>query len=394
VRILLATHYALPHLGGIEVAVDAFARELSGRGHEVSHLSSACARPGQQASTPAVPFPEGLTPSAPYRTVRLTALNSFERRLAVPYPIHAPALWPAAVREVARADVVHAHGYLYMSTVAVLAAARRDPRRPLRVLTEHVGQVPYESPALSAVQRAAAETVGRWSARAAEGVVVLNQAVERELARLAPDCPRMVGINGVDRDRHRPARPGERSHLRLLLGWDEGPHVLFVGRLVARKGLEVVLDLAVREPKVHFVVAGPGRPPGEVPANVTLLGPQSPERVGELFRAADVFVLPSRGEGFPVTAQEAMATGLPVLLGDDGAYGEVFADAAPGLTLLAPSAEAFSPALRGLIDNREARAAAGRFARAYATQYFAWGAVVDRHLAFYEQLVAERAPEP
>ena len=39
-RILFVSHYALPHLGGIEVAIDAMARELSGRGHEVAYVAS------------------------------------------------------------------------------------------------------------------------------------------------------------------------------------------------------------------------------------------------------------------------------------------------------------------------------------------------------------------
>ncbi|CAA9538862.1 MAG: hypothetical protein AVDCRST_MAG30-4524, partial [uncultured Solirubrobacteraceae bacterium] len=112
-RILFLSHYGLPHLGGMEVVIDAAARELARRGHEVTHLTSDAvnATPGE--------------PPAGYRVIRLPALNALETRLGVPYPVFGPALARALRREVARADVVHAHGFLYMPSVAGLAMARR-----------------------------------------------------------------------------------------------------------------------------------------------------------------------------------------------------------------------------------------------------------------------------
>jgi glycosyltransferase involved in cell wall biosynthesis len=258
------------------------------------------------------------------------------------------------------------------------------------VLTEHVGPVGYESRALELVERAAVASVGRASARLAEGLVTLNDKVEEELRRLAPGRPVARIPNGVDGQRYRPAQPGEREALRERLGWDERPRALFVGRLVAKKGVDLALAATARA-GVELVVAGPGRwPDGAARDGVSLLGSQPPDRVAELYRAADVFLLPSRGEGFPVTAQEAMASGLPVLLADDPRYAPYVEGAGRGVTLAAAEPAELEHALHDLLRHPEALAAAGREAADHAAREYSWRRTADEHERFYEGLAAAR----
>lgn len=380
-RVVLASHYALPHLGGMEVAIDAFARELIARGHQVTHVASAALRPDEPLEAPQA------AAMRPYQLVRVPAVNALERRAGVPYPLFSPRLLAALRPHVALADVVHAHGYLYLSSLAALGLARRAAGRPVRVLTEHVAQVPYDSPLLTGVQATAANTVGRLAAKAAQGLVALNETVDRELARLAPERPRLVAGNGVDTARHRPPTADEHAALRAQLGWSDGaPRVLFVGRLVAKKGLGVALEAARRDPTLRLVVAGPGDPPRDVPPNVELLGALAPDRVAQLYRAADAFLLPSRGEGFPVTVQEAMASGLPVVLGRDDAYAHNLEGAGPAVRQVEPEAGAVLAALRPLLVDPAARARASQAAVTHARARFAWSGVVDDLLDFYARL--------
>ena len=186
-----------------------------------------------------------------------------------------------------------------MSSALALALAARAGTR--LVLTEHVGHVAYAQPALDRIQALAIGSLWTRVGAARPG----SRGAQREGA-LGDGRPRRRGpvvtiANGVDTAAYRPPEPGEREALRAALGWDERPRVLFVGRLVAKKGIDLAIGAAQRAAGAfELVVAGPGRAPEVLPASVRVLGAQPPARVAELYRAADALVLPSHGEGFPI----------------------------------------------------------------------------------------------
>lgn len=377
-RILFLSHYALPHLGGIEAVIDAAARELARRGNEVTHLAADSVTAGV-----------GFEPPTEYRVRRLPVLNALETRLGVPYPVFGPALVSTLRREIARADVVHAHGFLYLPSTLGLALARRGGRA-IRVLTEHVGHVEYGA-ALNRVEAAAIGSVGRATARNAEGLISMNPAVAQQLERLVPGRAVQLISNGVDTVSYRPAVAGERAALRAALGWDDVPRALFVGRLVAKKGLDAALAAAAASGDAfRLVVVGPGQPPKVLPPGVEVLGAVPPARVAELMRAADAFVLPSRGEGFPVTAQEAMASGLPTVLGEDPSYAPHIQGAGDGVLLVTPDGPGVAAALSALLGNEQRRSAAGEQAAAHARRHFTWGAAIDAHEDLYDRIATMR----
>ena len=358
-------------MGGIEVVVDRLAREMTARGHEVMHVVADATRSDDESLH-----------AAPYQVLRVAASNVLERAAGVPYPLFAPrALWRTLRGLLAGADVVHAHGMLFPNCALALRLARRGGRAA-RILTEHVGHVPYGNVVLDALETAAVQTVGRMTARAAQTIVTLNPRVEALMRRLAPGVPAVRIDNGVDTIRYRPPEPGERERLRAQLGWDAKPRLLFVGRLVEKKGLSIALDAArLGGGAWELVVCGPGAPIAEAP-HVRFAGSLPAERVAELYRAADAFLLPSKGEGFPLTAQEAMASGLAVVLSDDPAYTPILDGAGNGAHLVTPRAEVVAAAVRELLPAaREAGAEAARFARAR----FSWSRNADAHLALYEQ---------
>ncbi len=380
VRIAYVTHYQLPHLGGVELIVHQIATAMAERGHDVTVVSSAA---GAGAGTP----------PAPYRAVRIPAVNVLEDRLGVPVPVYGPALIRRLRAVVARADVVHAHGWLQLSTAAAFALARG---RSLRVLTEHVGHVPYPNPAVDAVERLAVATVGRACARAADALVTYNATVFAELERRAPGRPVLWIDNGVDTDRFRPAEPGERERLRAQLGWDGTPRVLFAGRPVAKKGFDVAVGAArLADGAWRLEVAGAGNLPKGTPAGVGLLGRLSPERIAQVYRAADAIVLPSRGEGFPLTAQEAMASGLPLVMTDDPGYRRLVAGAGPSVRLLAADAPAMAAALADAVRDRDDRPDAVAAMVGQARAAFSWSRAADEHEALYRELAeTRRYPRP
>ena len=135
--------------------------------------------------------------------------------------------------------------------------------------------------------------------RTARHVAVVNSRVAGFVARVAADPERVISLsNGVDRSLYFPvAGEAHRRELRLMLGLPpDEVLVLFVGRPVPKKGIDLLLEAAGDD--VSVVVAG-----GELAAprpggRVITLGAVSQDLLADVYRACDIFVLPSEAEGF------------------------------------------------------------------------------------------------
>ncbi|WP_409180597.1 glycosyltransferase family 4 protein [Amycolatopsis sp. VS8301801F10] len=353
-RILLVSHYYPPHVGGIENVAAQQARTLAARGAEVTVLTSAL-----PAARPA--------PADRFRVVRVPAFNWIEDRTGVPFPVFGPQLFRAVREWVGWADVVHVHDTLYPSS---WSAGRRAARTgtPL-FLTQHVAVVEHPSELVRAVQHAVYRSIGRRLFRASREVFVVNDSVAAFVRRFRGGRVEVLP-NGVDTARYRPAFPGEARRLRER--W-QLPHdrvlVLFVGRPVPKKGYDLLL--AARHPDYDLVFAG--ERPKHVPEDPSVhhLGAQSPGRLSSLYRACDVFALPSTAEGFPLTVQEAMASGLPVVTTDDPGYACYGLDRTQ-VALLPRDAAILRTTLRSLAADPARRAAMGRYSAGFAAAHFSW----------------------
>ena len=146
---------------------------------------------------------------------------------------------------------------------------------------------------------------------------------------------------GVDLQRFQPLDADERGQARIDLGLPaDGPLVVSVSRLVPRKGMDVLIDAAVRlrvgRPDLTVAIAGRGRDSdrlagriAEYSAPVHLLGGVSDADLPRLVGAADVFVMLCRNrwlgleqEGFGIVFLEAAAAGVPQVAGRSGGAGE------------------------------------------------------------------------
>lgn len=309
-HVLLVTHQAPPHIGGVENLVDLEARALAAEGHTATWVASRPA--GEQTPWE---YPAGVT------LVRVPAWHLFERWIKVAYPLFSPSLVTTLWREAGRADVVHVHGFVFLSSVvAVLVAACRQT--PV-VLTDHGGLLRLRAQWATWLLRLAAATLGRITCRGSSRLVAYNQTVHDLLARLAGTDARCLFLpNPVDHTRFRPPTAEERARARAELGWaDDRRVVLFVGRLVEHKGMGLLL--AARDPAFDLAFCGPGDPSSILPhvgPGVSYLPPRPQAEVIKLYHAADLLALPSYNEGFPVVIQEALSCGLPVVTSEDDAY--------------------------------------------------------------------------
>lgn len=303
-RVLLVTHYYPHHRSGIERIAWELARRLPRHGMAVTWAATAA---------PELPAADGL------RCLPAAGWNVAEDRLGFPYPVWSPAALVRLARAARASDVVFVQDSLYLGNAVAAAAAGGVPV----VVTQHIGLVPYQSPVLRRLMSAANRTIGRWVLGRADRVAVYNRQVEGYFARFVRfRSPPQFIPNGVDTDVFRP--PADRAAVRAGLGWPaDRPVLLFVGRFVEKKGLAVLRKVAASLPESDFVFAGRGPidPAQWQLRNVRVAGSLGADQLVPLYQAADLLVLPSVGEGFPLVVQEAMACGTPALISDETAAG-------------------------------------------------------------------------
>jgi glycosyltransferase involved in cell wall biosynthesis len=332
-----------PHIaGGLGTACLALTRALAADGVEVvfvvphRHGDEDAAHLTLVGGNDAPPAPAGrvvrrriASPLAPY--ARPAPL---ETRAQPPRP-YGPDLFDQvrrygdAVAALAREqafDVVHAHDWM---TFAAGARAAGEAGVPLVL---HVHSLECDrSPRGSDPRIVAAELEGF---RAAARILCVSRWTAQRLARTYKvPASRIAVVHNALPDV--PERPSRRPPRRLT-----DPVVLFLGRVTAQKGPETLLAAARRvveaDPRVTFVVAGGGDLLGLVieraasqglARHVAFTGFLGPRDVERAYAEADVFVLPSVSEPFGLTALEAAARGVPVILSRQSGAAEVLASA-------------------------------------------------------------------
>lgn len=153
-----------------------------------------------------------------------------------------------------------------------------------------------------------------------------------------PESRCIVLYNDIDTHRFAPVDREERSARRAALDIpDDECALLFVGRLSRYKGganlAPILRSLASTGlgADCRVLVAGEAQSQPVEDAlsgdpRVHLLGSIPNDRLPDLYRAADVFLLPSNAEGFPRALLEAMAAGLPVVAFDVGGVRDILGD--------------------------------------------------------------------
>ncbi|HET9863202.1 MAG TPA: glycosyltransferase [Steroidobacteraceae bacterium] len=190
---------------------------------------------------------------------------------------------------------------------------------------------------------------------AAAAITTVSQPLADVLREAGVPADRITVIpNGVDTARF---SPGDQAAARRTLGLDAGPLVVCVSRLSHEKGVDVLVDAASRLgatlPAARFVVVGEGpeRPALEARIAAAALGDRfrlagsvPHATVATWMTAADVIAMPSRREGHPNAAMEALACGRPLVASQCGALTELVT-ASRGLAVPPADAAALATAM-------------------------------------------------
>lgn len=348
--------------------------ELARRGHRVTLVSL---WRGRRRGT----APPGRADGVPLRVRRAHGLVPGRGFLGLFHPLLLRDLW----REVGAADAVHVHAGRDLVSLAALAVAAARRRRP--VVQTHGMVQPRRSPAARLFDAVYVPLLRR-----ARACVVLTEREETGLAR----------VLGAGRG-HRPPLVRLPNAVRAVEGArpgpapsDAAPEVLYLARLHPRKRPEAFVRAAslvlTRRPGVFFTLHGADE--GSLPAVRELIdrcrlapqvaygGPLDHDAALERIRAADVYVLPSVDEPFPMSVLEALAAGTPVVCTRScGIAGELLARGAALVTDGSPAA--LAGAVERLLTDPALRASVAAAGRRAVAERFSLPTLADRLEALY-----------
>lgn len=349
--------------GPARVAVNQCA-ELRSRGHDVTLAAGT-------RGYPIVPTERDGVP-----------LRLFDARTMVPgmgLPgIGAPGLMRWFREAASGFDVVHIHFGRDLVSVPVAAAARRHGIP--YVLQTHGMVIPSRHP-LSAPLDA------MWTRkllRDAKAVLYLTTQERDQLISVANTPLRLFPLNnGVPAYREAVVPRGSNS-----------PEVIYLARLHARKRPMVFVGMArallAQGVDARFTLIGPDEGEGarvrrelSGERRICWEGSLTPEEIPARLARADVLVLPSVQEPYPMSVLEAMSVGLPVVLHADCGLASTVEAARCGIVVDGGS-DVFAAAVRSILADRDAERAMGDRGRTAARMDFGMGSIGDRLMNVYQ----------
>ncbi|WP_410513182.1 glycosyltransferase family 4 protein [Paenibacillus sp. BR2-3] len=244
----------------------------------------------------------------------------------------------------------------------------------------------------------------------ADLIIANSHSLQRRLARRFPRRAQVIRVVplGADLGRFVPSSTAERRRLRRVYRLPQTFTILFVGRVIPRKGVPVLIRAvhAIRKRlPVHLLIVGRGKPPyirrlkglaRRLGVSVTFLGDVAHEEIHRLYQTADCFVCPSQGhESFGLVNVEAMASGLPVIASNNGGIREIVVSGVNGyLVDRYRAALPFSRYLLLLGRNPKLAESIGAQGRMDALQAFEWRHTAEHLEKIYLTLVPCQQEEP
>jgi glycosyltransferase involved in cell wall biosynthesis len=235
--------------------------------------------------------------------------------------------------------------------------------------------------------------------RNATALVCPSAEIAAELSEYGFDINKINIIpNGVDTSVYAPASNAEKIRLKYVLGLPKDCKlVIYSGRLVKGKGLELLLDCwnRMNSDKEHaaacLLISGSG--PLEAGLKRTCLGMPSvvflgwKENVVEYLKASDIFVLPSTGEGMPNSLMEAMSCGLACVGTDIGGIRELVTDKQNGLLFSSGDPVSLTRALQTYLIDQDFANECGAKARQCITNKYSIEFAAKAYIELYNKML-------
>jgi glycosyltransferase involved in cell wall biosynthesis len=322
-RVLQIAPYFDPYTGGQERYIFSLSKHLVKLGHDVDVVTSR--------------FPRGSERRQSIEGFRVYRYRCAARPLRNPITPGLLALLP----DLSNYDIIHAHNEYSFGALAG-SFFRSCSGVPL-VLTSHIFRLFYGNPFKDRMVSMYTKLVCPKILESADAIFANSLDDKMHLSSLSPKSRHKIKLvsNAVEPERFKiQAANGIRPDIAELIA-DDKKRLLFVGNLLRRKGVDVLIkavsNMTAQRDDIRLLVVGDGidrdyfeNIANETNArkNIVFLGKVSQSDLVHLYHNSTLFVLPSFGELCPTTVLEAQCCGLPVVTTDTPGIADHFSDTA------------------------------------------------------------------
>ncbi len=364
-KILMLSPFFSPNVGGVETHLDDLCSYLQKRGHKVFVITY------QPLTTIAKAPKHEYRQNLEINRIGWVGNNLFHKLESYPLlefiyltPLLLVYSFSFLVTHRKNVDVIHAHGL----NAAFVAKIMGKLFKKRIVVSIHAIYDLSKKPMLARLMKVSLYSFDK--------VLTLANKSKIELLSIGLDDKRIqVFKYWVDQEAF---RPRDTADCKKKLGLDDRFVVLFVGRLLAIKGVNVLLNVAKKLnflKDIAFVFVGDGPSSNDIitastdEENVFYFGKVENKKLGQYYNAADIFIVPSiYEEGFGRVILEALSCGTPVVASNKGGIPEAL-DRSVGM-LIEPKTDEIQRAIESLYTNPEALANLRRKCRVYAENRF------------------------
>jgi glycosyltransferase involved in cell wall biosynthesis len=305
-----------------------------------------------------------------------------------------------------KADLYEAHA---VSGYAFLRALRRKTRKVPFIQTVHGVLADEYLQVVKTARLSLRERIANFlmwqlskleaeTARNADIVVTVSHYSKKRIVQLygVDEAKIRVVPNGVDPEKFKP-KPAA-IEVRQLSGLEGKQAVLFVGRLIPRKGLNFLVEAAKTVVKENadtaFVIVGNGPLRSKLKSrletlglskNFLFIGDVKENVLVSVFNRADVFVLPSIQEGQGIVLLEAQSSAKPVVAFNVGGVQEAIANGKSGLLVEKGNSSELAEAIVKLLSNQSLRENMGAEGRKFVLRNFTWDLCAEKMLHIYRE---------
>lgn len=345
--VLLISPFFSPNIGGVETHLDDLVLALDRRGYSVF----------VQTYSPIIT--EGVSWKAfgkRHRNVEIRRYRWFGKRIfnkiekkhlldflyLTPYLFLRTFLW--LLLNSKKVDVIHAQGF---NAAWIGVVLKKIFRKKLIVSTHAI----YEIDKKSCTAKRIVSILSK-----ADEVLCLSQGSYNELASFGLAKEKMNLFKyWINLDSFRIL---DKQEFRSELQIEDKFTVLFVGRLIEKKGMKVLAEVAKQVPEINFLFIGTGPEENYLKQqaiehrNIKFIGMVKNTQLYRYYNVADIFCIPSQyEEGFGRVVMEAVACGLPVVGANKGGIPEALDNTVS--VLVDPTVENLKNSIEELYKNKE-----------------------------------------